>query len=133
MFSLIQDALRLYPTAEALFDELTNGVTEAGRAIMRAMKIGKYNPNYAGIPEERRLRIQATMRRRDRRQVRNPFYGHRHTPAAKAAIRRARRAQRFRWAMEPGGQARRVALDFVLPVGWHWGHGNFNYRRRSPL
>ena len=128
-FSLIQDARQKFPQAEALFKKLFTGHSPESKAKIARAKIGIGNPNYHGIPAERKDRIRATIKARDRRQVRNPFFGHKHSPETKARIALSAKRRRFRWAMEPGGKARRVALDFVLPVGWRWGHGGFRYRR----
>lgn len=128
MFTLIQDARRLYPAAEALFKQLYTGHSPLAIAKISRAKRGVGNPNYWGIPAERKARIAASVKALDRRQIRNPFYGHHHSPEARKAISRAARKRRFKWAMEPGGKARRVPRNFELPVGWRWGHGNFRYR-----
>lgn len=128
-FALIQDARRLFPHAEALFKKLFTGHSPASKARISKAKIGKNNPNYGGIPEERKARIKATIKARDRRQIRNPFFGRKHRQDSKVAISLAAKKRRYKWATEPSGRVRRVALDFTLPVGWRWGHGGFRARR----
>jgi hypothetical protein len=128
MFQLIQDARKVFPNAKPLFKKLTSGHTPLSLALIRFSKLGKKNPNAKGIPEERKAKIRRTMQAKDRRQVRNPFYGKHHTAEARAKISKAAKKRRYKWACQPPGIARRVPKNFVLPVGWRWGHGGFRVK-----
>jgi hypothetical protein len=119
----LKDVVRMFPKAVMLVEKFYTGLTPLGRKRLAWFKKGARNPNAGGIPEERRLRIAASLKALDRRGVRNQFYGHKQTASAKKKISEAisKRNRGLKWAIDPEGKSRKVKKNFVLPAGWRWG------------
>lgn len=132
-FDTIQAAKKAFPKAWPWLKKDWTGLTKDGRKRIAAAKRGKKNPNAGGLSVEHKRKISVTLKAHDRRQIRNPFYGHKHTETARAIMSAKAKKRRFQWVMEPGGKAHRMPLDFVLPDGWRRGNGGFRYATRRIL
>jgi hypothetical protein len=124
-YTLVQDAIRDYPRSWRWVKKKWTGITPKGRKRMSTANKGKKNPNYGGLSPEHKAKLSLAAKRRDRRQIRNPYYGRKHTVEARLKMSLAAKKRRFRWAMEPGGRPHRVPRNFELPLGWRWGMGRW--------
>jgi hypothetical protein len=105
----------------SLLKQTHTGVTELGRASMRACKLGSNNPNYNGLSDMHKKKIAATMKKL-RRGEHHHFYNMQHTPRSKLKISLGMRMlPKRKWMLDPEGREHYVYPPFHLPEGWCWG------------
>lgn len=118
-------ALRHHHVVQDFVTSSYTGTSPAGRARIRAAKLGSNNPNAQGLSEQHKHRISLAMKHR--RGEFHHFYNHRHTMRSRLQIsvsmRETWKHHPSRWAVDEHECSHRI--HGTLPLGWRWGRVKF--------